>query len=342
MKQSRATDAQDASPAAHALEGTPVRRRALVAALCATVLVTAACAEVHSEQDETPSPSAAPLRIGVSLAGQHYDVGAVDAWEAAVGHRADVVQTFVPWLYAASPDLVRFPVDRAREISEGGRVLEVTWTPAEPSEGEDQPGISLAAIADGDYDAYVRRFAQDVRRSGLTIRMRFAHEMNGTWSRWSETRPGNGSGDYVRAWRHVHEVFAQEGARSVTWIWSPNVVGSSTSPLPELYPGDAYVDEVAIDGYSYPRASCLSPAALFDPTLAEVRDLTNRPVALGEVGVDVACPGRAAWVTDVYAWSSRNQLVGVTWWEREGATGDFAITDDPAALTAQRAAIRSP
>jgi len=330
-----------------------LRRRALprllgaagpVGAGLVVLLVLAACTG-----DRTGGPVAQPgeeppaaLRVGVSLPSYHYDPQAVGAWEVAAGHRADVVQTFVPWLYGESKDLTRFPAHRVREISGPGRVVEITWTPAEPAEGEGRPGIPLAEIADGEHDDYVRRFARDVRDSGLTIRLRFAHEMNGYWSRWSETNAVNHPGDYVRAWRHLHDVFKAEGATRVAWVWSPNIVGDQTQPLPELYPGDAYVDEIGIDGYSYPRSGCPGPRELFDPTLAQVRELSQVPVAIAEVGVSTDCRDRNVWVADLFGYARTSGLVGVTWWERTGGEEDFRIVDSPDTLAALREALHEP
>ncbi len=54
----------------------------------------------------------------------------------------------------------------------------------------------------------------------------------------------------------MHEIFAQRGATNVVWVWSPTAWSFVTrSPWPpDYYPGDAYVDWVAADGYNwYPR-----------------------------------------------------------------------------------------
>lgn len=280
-----------------------------------------------------------PVAVGVSLPSYHYDVSAVRAWEAAVGHRADVVQTFVSWEYDGEPGLNDFPADDARKISEGGRTLEVSWVPSNPDDGRDQKGFSLDSIARGEHDAYVRSFAEDVRDSGLHLRVRFGHEMNGDWQSFNESNSGNDPGDFARAWRRVHDVFADVGATDVEWVWSPNIVGPDQTPLPGLYPGDAFVDLVGIDGYSYPKSGCPGPSLLFDETLREVRAITQRPVILAEVGVERRCPDRAAWVTDLFGWAEEHDVREVTWWERGGDRDDFRLAGDQAALEAYRAAV---
>ncbi|MEV6763694.1 glycosyl hydrolase [Streptomyces sp. NPDC051105] len=106
-------------------------------------------------------------------------------------------------------------------------------------------------------------------------------------------RNGNHRGDYVKAWRHVHDLFEQAGADNVVWLWSPNVVRDAPAvSLRGLYPGDAYVDLVGMTGYQDDESTA---GAVFDATLARLRGLTGRPVVIAETG---ARPGRkkAAWI----------------------------------------------
>src|SRR6266496_1414193 len=73
--------------------------------------------------------------------------------------------------------------------------------------------------------------------------------MNGNWNPWSEQVNGNKSGQFVLAWRHVHDIFTAQGVTNVTWVWSPNIDFSNSVPLRKLYPGNSYVDWIAMDGY---------------------------------------------------------------------------------------------
>ena len=75
----------------------------------------------------------------------------------------------------------------------------------------------------GRYDEYIREFAEEARAWGHPFFLRFNWEMNGDWFPWSEGVNGNPSGEYVAAWRHVHDIFAAVGATNVTWVWCPFV-----------------------------------------------------------------------------------------------------------------------
>ena len=75
----------------------------------------------------------------------------------------------------------------------------------------------------GTHDAYIREFAEDARDWGHPFFLRFNWEMNGNWFPWSEGVNGNQPGEYVAAWRHVHDIFTEVGATNATWVWCPNV-----------------------------------------------------------------------------------------------------------------------
>ena len=52
---------------------------------------------------------------------------------------------------------------------------------------------------------------------------------------------GDGPGKYVRAWRHVHDVFEAEGADNVVWVWCPLVTDVPAEPWnhwTNYYPGE--------------------------------------------------------------------------------------------------------
>ena len=71
----------------------------------------------------------------------------------------------------------------------------ITWEPWSAPEGErhvaEQPDISLARIADGAFDPYIRAWARDVAAYRGPVMIRLMHEMNGTWYPWGVHVNGN-------------------------------------------------------------------------------------------------------------------------------------------------------
>ena len=80
--------------------------------------------------------------------------------------------------------------------------------------------------------------------------LRFAHEMNLLSSDWGPGKEGNTASSYVDAWRHIVTIFRQEGADNVKWVWAPNV-DYGGRPFTQFFPGDEWVDYVALDGYNW-------------------------------------------------------------------------------------------
>ena len=94
----------------------------------------------------------------------------------------------------------------------------LTWEPWAWGSGTSQPAYSLDRITAGDFDSYLRQWGQALADWGHPVMLRFGHEMNGNWYPWSEQLNGNGPGDYVAAWRHIHDVVASTGTSNVTWL----------------------------------------------------------------------------------------------------------------------------
>ncbi|MEZ5230558.1 MAG: glycosyl hydrolase [Acidimicrobiales bacterium] len=102
-------------------------------------------------------------------------------------------------------------------------------------------------MLDGDFDDYIDEWANSLAATDQPVLLRFAHEANGDWYPWSETRNDNSPGEYVAVWRYVHDRFEQAGADNVIWVWAPNVSRSRAGRWP-IYPGDDYVDLVGLVG----------------------------------------------------------------------------------------------
>lgn len=149
-----------------------------------------------------------------------------------------------------------FPGTSEQDDIVNGRIPLDTWQPqlaggAALSSNED------ADIASGMFDSTIIARAKAVKAFGHPLFIRFGHEMNGNWYPWSGSDNGNNAASYVAAWRHVHDIFVQQGATNAVWVWCPNATddpSANTDPWnhwTNYYPGDNYVDWVAVDGYNW-------------------------------------------------------------------------------------------
>jgi len=185
-----------------------------------------------------------------------------------------------------------------------GAIPLVTWDPENPSVyGPVQPAYSLQNIINGNFDAYITRWAQDSKAWGHPYYLRFAHEMNGNWNAWSEQVNGNKPGQFVLAWRHVHDIFTRLGVYNVTWVWTPNIDYSTSTPLRELYPGDAYVNWVGMSGYNWGTLAghaWQSFSSVFSQTYYDILNITSLPLMIAETASTEIAGNKAGWITDAF------------------------------------------
>lgn len=245
----------------------------------------------------------------------------VDAFGRLVGKRPNLVEFYSQWGGG-------YDASGIRRLWGSGALPMMAWEPFH---------TSLASIAAGQSDAYLRRFAASVRNVNLPVAISFGHEMNTYWYPWG-TR-GNRPADFVRAWRHIHEVFAAAGATSVIWVWSPNVINPVRSVrLEPLYPGDAYVDWIGMIGY-YTLGGAHTFRTLYGPTMRQVRAFTEKPFFIAETAAQPG-PRRPADITDLLRGVRQNaDVVGFVWFHIK-KRADWRIDQDPAAIAAFERGVR--
>ena len=174
---------------------------AVLAAVVAIVLVIGIYGRFADSKSASPR-----TYLGVYTAGLPESYAGVSAFTAATGVRPGLVMYYSGWLE-------RFQSGFAAEAARHGAVPVVQIEPT---------GVSLAAIASGRYDAYLRSYAASVRAFGNQVILSFGHEMNGYWYSWGYRHTSPAA--FVAAWRHVVTVFRQQGASNVTWLWTANVI----------------------------------------------------------------------------------------------------------------------
>jgi mannan endo-1,4-beta-mannosidase len=261
--------------------------------------------------------------LGVYENGAPPDYAPVAGFAAAAGRAPNLVGYFSGW---PQPFAAAF----ARQVRGRGGVITVQIDPTD---------ASVAAIAKGEYDGYLRSYADSVRDFGHPVVIGFGHEMNARWYSWGYTHVP--AVTFVGAWRHIVRLFRSQGADNVTWLWTVNADLASTGPLALWWPGADYVSWVGIDGYFYRPADTF--ATVFGPTLGQIRALTSKPVLLSETAVGPAA-GQAAKITDLFAGLAQARTLGLIWFDNKQDDGvyhqDWRIEDSPAAAAAFRLGVR--
>jgi mannan endo-1,4-beta-mannosidase len=293
----------------------------VIGAIAVTFAVVHAASRPASSQPPAAIASLSPRPasyLGVYENGAPPAYRPVAGFAQAAGRQPDLVGYFSGW---AQPFATAF----AKQVRGRGGVIMVQIDPA---------FASVAGIAAGAYDSYLRSYADSVRAFGHPVVIGFGHEMNARWYSWGYTHvPAR---TFVEAWRHVVTVFRDQGARNVTWLWTVNAEISSTGPVAAWWPGSQYVTWVGIDGYFYRPADTF--ASVFGATLHQVRAF-GKPVLLSETAVGPHA-GQAAKISDLFAGMARYKTLGLVWFDNAQNNGiyhqDWRIEDSPAAQKAFR------
>jgi len=274
--------------------------------------------------------------------------GAVRDWAEANGVEPAIVNWYQQWLTGER----RFRPDWARRVARAGAVPMITWEPWSAPEGERhtevQPEISLARIADGDHDALIRSWARDVAAYGQPVMIRLMHEMNGNWYPWGVNVNGNTPADYVRAWRHVHQVFDRAGADNVSWVWSINNlerIDDEDHAISAYYPGRKWVDWVSTSGFNwgdaYEWSSWRTADELYGDTYRELARF-DRPIMISEIGTTDVGGDARLWIRQTFQRLRTGYplLRAVLWYDDIDAAGlDFRLHGQTAGALAQPGAL---
>lgn len=142
---------------------------------------------------------------------------------------------------------------------------------------------TYAKVLNGSQDALIRAAANALRAYRKPVLVRFAWEMNGWWFTWGGTKNPTGTAGFIEVWRRVHDIFFAAGATNVSWVWCVNWNNNpdrADNAGGRYYPGDAYVDWIAVDGFS---DSGETPEQLFGAFYREYGG--RKPLMIAETAV---------------------------------------------------------
>jgi mannan endo-1,4-beta-mannosidase len=250
--------------------------------------------------------------LGVFEPGAPPGYGAIASFAQAVDRRPNLVGYYSGW---AEP----FDTSFAEMLHKHGITPFVQIDPTD---------ASVAAIAAGTYDDYLRSYADSVRDFGHPVVIGFGHEMNAWWYSWGYRHVP--AATFVAAWQHIWTLFRQEGADNVTWLWTLEADESGTGPVASWWPGAKYVNWVGIDGYY--RHPSDTFASVFGNTINQVRAFTGRPVLLSETAVGPGA-GQFVKIPDLFHGMAVYNTLGLVWFDKDqqGVTGggqDWRIEGD--------------
>jgi endoglucanase len=299
-----------------------------VIALCTLFMSLMSCSVVPTPTEEPkdntePTSLPNPIMFGsYTYGGVWHGIEPIYNLESKLGQKLSVVHWFSNWY--------NFLDHKSLEIaSTDGRIPMISWQPH---------NRSFDDIINGKYDIYIRSWALSAKDFGKTIYLRPFPEMNGNWTEW------NGQPDkLVIAWRHIVELFRQEGADNVLWVWSPNANDEPRTlenRMELYYPGDDYVDILAVDGYNWGNTKSYSLWKDFDSIFESAYDRitalnADKPFWVAEVASAERGGDKAAWINDMFNTTAFPRLEAIIWFDENKET-DWRVDSSSDALQAFR------
>lgn len=281
---------------------------------------------------------------GVYYGNQGWEMHKVQALETWQGKKTAIVNSFTNWCNQTTT-LDNLFKHQLNYIWNNQNVPMITWEPVLCSS---TPSNVEVLIAKGKYDTYIRNWStrlktflsgsdgiyntSDDRRAYI----RLGHEMNGNWYPWSAAMGGNSPNDYINMWKHTKAIFDSKGldAKHLQWVWCVNNTDVGGYSAESYYPGDAYVNWIAIDGYNWGTSQTWSrwesPEEVFSPMVSRLRAITNKPLTITEVasttarGAGTDITAKTQWLTDTFNYAIAQNINMIIYFNEDKET-DWAV-----------------
>lgn len=240
-------------------------------------------------------------------------IKAVNEFENQLGKPLSIVHRFYAW---NDP----IPTDLEEHDKKKGKANLVTWEPY---------GTTLDEIISGKEDQFIIERARAFKMFKQKIFLRFAHEMNGNWYPW-----GGQPKKFKEAFRRVHDLFKEEGADNVLWVWCPNIMSvpnESWNDMEAYYPGDAFVDWIAADGYNWGTTASYFRWQSFEEIFSDFhrRYGGRKPLMIAETSSTEVGGNKALWIKEMKESLSRfPHLKALIWFQEKKETDWRANSSD--------------
>jgi beta-mannanase len=283
----------------------------------------------------TPTPAAGTREWGAFIPGG--SANDLTTFETLVGKSVDIRAVFIGWGHSDD-----FPSWLSAPLKASNKTLLLYWQTAAnyDSSNVNQPSYNYDSIIAGNWDSYLRTFAQSVKAYGGPVILLPFEEMNGDWYPWSGTLNGNTPAKHITAWRRVVDIIRAEGATNAKFAWSPNSTSwpnTTANDLTQYYPGDAWVDYVGLDGFNFGNP-WQSFSQVFDTAITKVKAY-NKPIYIFSTA-SAEGTQKAAWITDALTVQIPKypEIKGFIWFN-ENKEQNWLVDSSQAALTAFKNAL---
>ncbi|OGC14344.1 hypothetical protein A3J90_05310 [candidate division WOR-1 bacterium RIFOXYC2_FULL_37_10] len=235
----------------------------------------------------------------------------LEKFEEITGKHLTIVASYRAFSYDGNP--YYFPFNTYKTVKKNNSMLFLSWEPRDWDQANPlyYKQSLLPDIIAGKYDEYLDKWAKDIKSLNTPIFLRFAHEMNIENLSWSGAKNGGGkkgAETYIAAYRHVHDCFATSGVKNVIWVWTPIKWGIPFEPwnhYTNYYPGNDYVDVIAMDEYNWGASQPWSHWQSFNDIYWQLySELINlypsKPLIIGEFSSSEKGGDKSKWIKEAF------------------------------------------
>lgn len=210
--------------------------------------------------------------------------------------------------------------DRLANAYKENKIVELTLQTPQAAQGE---GNMVYDVLDGEYDSFLKNYADTVAEFGHPLLFRLGNEMNGDWCPYSSYNTSKDTVIFKEFYKYIYRIFEEAGANNVIWVWNPN--GKS---FPDFewndanmyYPGDEYVDVVGLTAYNtgtyYPGETWTEFDAMYDPLYAEYMRLYDKPMMITEFASSSVGGDKGQWIKNMFSHIGKYKNIKVAiWWD---------------------------
>lgn len=285
--------------------------------------------------------TARSVYLGVFREGAPGNMAYITQFEQQAGKKPAMVMWYQDWAQ-------EFPKEEAQNVVKYGAVPHIVW---EPWYWSEHNKIKLRDITSGKWDGYIRTWAKAVKEFGHPIFLRPAHEFNMEGYPWGIVNNEKDPEAYIKAFRHIVDLFRSEGASNAKFVWSPmnySFPKEAWNDWEKAYPGNDYVDWIGFDGYNWGTTQSWSDwqalKYLFRDQVREARRLwPAKPIMIAEFASGEQGGDKAAWIKEIpqYLKTSMRAIDLIIWFDIKKET-DWRINSSANSLAAFKQIMADP
>ena len=306
------------------------------------------CREQPAHFATPPSSAASEVRLHLAIPDQGAYTGAymdfgegeddvtleqIEAFEQAVGKHQAIIASGSFWGEQS------FPLHNLEIITRHNAIPLIYWSPWDRPYAEERgpDRFSLDAIVAGKWDAYIDSWSAEAKRNFPKASMPDPISIK-------------------KAYRYVVDRVRAAGAKNIIWVFhiqNYSYPSDEWNQPKEYYPGDDYVDWLAMSAYGkqFRHEKWVSASDVMTYAYDDLCAInSNKPVMLAEWGIGEfpKVGDKAVWIAEAFQIMKRFSRLkaAVFWSERwendDGTYSNLRVTSSPRALEAYRRGVADP